>query len=487
MKILATDTAPTQIEADAIVAGVFDGGSQGPITAKIDDATQGLVTRLIDQGEISGHIGDVTRLYAPAGLQAEQLLLVGLGELNHFNQQSVCRAAGTVAKLLAARPRKRVAFYLDGPWNQTLTSAAISAAIAACEGQDLYRDEKKLQPFDELVWHGATEHALQTGEILGQSINLARRLVNDAPSVINPEGFANEALRSAQLCGLETEIWGRERLEEESCEALLAVARGSAHEPRLVVVRHQGGGPHLPILALVGKGVTFDSGGLSLKPSDGMKTMKCDMAGAATVLGAMVAIARLKLPVNVIGVMGLVENMVSGDSYKLGDVLRARNGKTIEVLNTDAEGRLVLADALDVAIKSGAERVIDVATLTGACMVALGTDVAGVMTNDTSLCDQLVEAAMTCGEPVWELPMFDLYDEQIQSCVADIKNVGEGRWGGAITAAKFLQQFVGDTPWVHIDIAGPSFSEKPKSWLDAGGSGAYVRTLVELARVLSNS
>ncbi len=431
MKILATDATPAQIEADAIVAGVFDGGSLGPITAELDEATNGVITRLIELGEVSGHTGDITRLYAPAGVEAEQLVLVGLGELNHFNQATVVKAVGAAAKSLANRQRKGIAFCLDGPWNVALTASAISAALAACEGQDLYRDEKKLLPFEELIWHGATDQALETGEILGQSINLTRRLVNNAPSVINPEGFANEALRAAQLCGLETEIWGRERLEEESCEALLAVARGSAHEPRLVVVRHDGGGPQRPILALVGKGVTFDSGGLSLKPSDGMKTMKCDMAGAATVLGAMVAIARLKIPVNVIGVMGLVENMVSGDSYKLGDVLRARNGKTIEVLNTDAEGRLVLADALDVAIKGGAERVIDVATLTGACMVALGTDVAGVMTNDSTLCGQLIDAANACGEAVWQLPMFDEYDEQIQSCVADIENVGEGRWGGA--------------------------------------------------------
>ena len=195
----------------------------------------------------------------------------------------------------------------------------------------------------------------------------------------------------------------------------------------------------------------------------------------------MQAIARLNLPVNVIGIAGLVENMVSGDSYKLGDVLTARNGKTIEVLNTDAEGRLVLADALCVAGDRGATRIIDLATLTGACMVALGTDVAGLMTNDQPWCDTVADAAKTCGEPAWQLPMFSEYAELIKSPVADIKNVGKGRWGGAITAAKFLEEFVDDRPWVHIDIAGPSFLDEPKSWLDAGGSGAFVRTLVEVA------
>jgi leucyl aminopeptidase len=213
-----------------------------------------------------------------------------------------------------------------------------------------------------------------------------------------------------------------------------------------------------------------------------MKTMKCDMAGAATVFGAMQAIARLELPVNVIGLAGLVENMVGGDAYKLGDVLIARNGKTVEVLNTDAEGRLVLADVLDVALERQADRIIDLATLTGACMVALGTDVAGLMTNDQPWCDAVRSAADDCGEAIWQLPMFADYDEQIQSKVADIKNVGEGRWGGAITAAKFLEQFVGKTPWAHVDIAGPAFLENPKPWLDAGGTGAFVRTLVEVVR-----
>jgi leucyl aminopeptidase len=215
-----------------------------------------------------------------------------------------------------------------------------------------------------------------------------------------------------------------------------------------------------------------------------MLTMKCDMAGAATVLGAMQAIAQLKLPVNVMALAGLVENMPSAASYKLGDVLTTRSGKTIEVHNTDAEGRLVLADVLSVAVDRGADRLIDVATLTGACVVALGTDVAGLMSNRQDWCDEVRAAADRAGERVWQLPMFPEYSEQIKSTVADMKNVGEGRWGGAITAAKLLEEFVADRPWTHIDIAGPAFLEKPKAWLDAGASGALVRTLVEVAREL---
>ena len=245
-------------------------------------------------------------------------------------------------------------------------------------------------------------------------------------------------------------------------------------------MKYNGGPAGEAPLALVGKGVTFDSGGLSLKPSAGMLDMKCDMTGAATVLGTMNAIAQLKLPVNVVGLMGLAENMVSGNSYKLGDVLTARNGKTIEVHNTDAEGRLVLADTLVVAAEMKPTRIIDLATLTGACVVALGLDISGVMTNDQASCDALLAACDRAGELAWQLPMHSHFGKQIKSKVADIKNVGEGRWGGAITAGKFLEEFVDDTPWIHIDIAGPSFHDKPKPWMDAGASGCMVRALVKM-------
>jgi leucyl aminopeptidase len=249
----------------------------------------------------------------------------------------------------------------------------------------------------------------------------------------------------------------------------------------MVVVEHKGGKPDAPRLALVGKGVTFDSGGLSLKPNDSMLTMKCDMAGAATVLGAVSAIAKLKLPVNVVGYMGLVENMPGGSAFKLGDILTARNGVTIEVLNTDAEGRLVLADVLSFAVDAGVDRIVDLATLTGACVVALGEDVSGAFTNDEAWCETLLAAAKSVGEDVWQMPMWDHYEDLIKGDVGDIKNTG-GRWGGAITAARFLQHFVGDKPWVHLDIAGPAFASSNKPHREAGATGHMVRTLVELAQ-----
>jgi leucyl aminopeptidase len=264
--------------------------------------------------------------------------------------------------------------------------------------------------------------------------------------------------------------------------ALLGVAQGSARPPRLVLLRYTGksGGP---VLGLVGKGVTFDSGGLSLKPTDSMVDMKCDMAGAATVLGALQAIATLRLPVNVLGVLALVENMPGSRALKLGDVLHARNGKTIEVLNTDAEGRLILADALSYAVDQGASHLVDLATLTGACMVALGTEVTGLMSNQDGWSETVQQAARQAGELVWPLPMFPLYGEMIKSSVADMKNTGGVRWAGAISAAKLLEEFVGDVPWVHLDIAGPAWVEKENATRAAGGTGAMVRSMIELARI----
>jgi leucyl aminopeptidase len=316
-------------------------------------------------------------------------------------------------------------------------------------------------------------------------VNLARRLVNSSPDHIYPESFAEEAAAVAGRTGLEIEIWDEDRLRRERCEAILAVARGSSRPPRLVLLRYRGrqraSGDH-PDLALVGKGVTFDSGGLSLKPSEAMMGMKMDMAGGASVLGAIATIAALKLPVDVVAGIGLVENMTGPAAYKLGDVVTARSGTTIEIHNTDAEGRVVLADVLDVVRGLSPARMIDLATLTGACMVALGHDTAGLFTNDQPCCDALAAAARAVGEPVWQLPMDAEFGEQIKSDVADIKNVGEGRMAGAITAAKFLERFVGSVPWTHVDIAGPAFAEKPRPWTDGGGTGFLVRSLVELAR-----
>jgi leucyl aminopeptidase len=481
MAVTTTNDKLTQFPAEALVVGIHAESPLAGPAAEFDQASGGLLTRLIESKEVSGKKGDVTTLLAPAGVKAGVVIVAGLGPQESFDRGAACKAAAAAAKALASKERGRTAFYLADNWAADLAEAAVCGSVVGCVGQDLYRAKKSRFPLADIVWAGIDAAAARRGDVLGDAVNLTRRMVNEPPSDMYPAAFAAEAAKVAEQSGIAIEIWDQARLEAERCGSLLAVSRGSSREPRLVILRYSGGPADQQPLALVGKGVTFDSGGLSIKPTDGMKTMKCDMAGAATVLGAMQAIARLKLPVNVIGLCGLVENMISGDSYKLGDVLRARSGKTIEVLNTDAEGRLVLADVLDVCVQLNPSRIIDLATLTGACVVALGNDVAGLMTNDQPWCDALKAAADTCGEPVWQLPMFAEYGEQIRSEVADIKNVGEGRWGGAITAAKFLEEFVQGKPWIHIDIAGPAFLEGSKPWLDAGGSGFGVRTLVEIA------
>jgi len=313
---------------------------------------------------------------------------------------------------------------------------------------------------------------------VGESGNLARDLANTPPAEKVPSCLASRAREVADAAGIGVEVWDRARIAEERFGGLLGVAAGSDEPPAFVVLDYHGGGDSAP-LALVGKGVTFDSGGLSLKPSASMEDMKSDMTGAAVVLATLSAVARLKLPVNLRGYLVISENMTGGKALKLGDVLMMRNGKTVEVLNTDAEGRLILADALSYAAESKPDRILDLATLTGACVVALGTKVAGLFANNDPFANDVLAACRTTGERAWRLPLDDDYLELIKSNVADLKNVG-GKWGGAVTAAKFLEQFVGETPWAHLDIAGPSWADTEAATRDVGGTGCFVRTLVAL-------
>ena len=482
--IVAESGVPQAIDADALVAFMSEGGAASGDTAAVDVATGGLLSKVAASGEFTGKRNECVTFHAPPGLRAPHLLVVGTGSRESLDAGTLYQAAATAARSLAARKRGTVAFAADGAWGTRELEHAVAGAAVGMVGQDLYRRERKRTPFARTVWLSAAGEAIDRGVAIADGINLARRLVNGAPDDVYPESFAEEAARVASRVGLEIDIWDEKRLAAERCGALLAVAKGSDRPARLVLLRHRGtrAGNGPPDLALVGKGVTFDSGGLSLKPSESMFTMKCDMAGGASVLGAIASIAALGLPVDVVAAIGLVENMTGPAAYKLGDVLTARSGVTIEIHNTDAEGRLVLADVLDVVREMKPARILDLATLTGACVVALGTDVAGLFTNHQAWCDRVASAAKLAGEPAWQLPMFPEYDKQIESEVADIKNVGDGRWGGAITAAKFLERFVGGIPWTHVDIAGPAFAEKPKPWTDGGGTGVMVRSIVELAR-----
>lgn len=471
---------------DALVLFLVEGGVGAGVAAEIDRATGGLLARLATAGELTGKRYECVPVLAAPGVAAGQLVVIGLGGRETVDAGVIHRAAATAARHLAGRPRAKVTFAAEAWWSPRQVEEAVAGAAVGMVGQDIYRAERKRTPFGTTAWLGAPADAVAAGAAIAAGVNLARRLVNESPDDMYPESFAEEAAAVAGRAGLEIEIWDEERLRRERCHAILAVGRGSTRPPRLVILRHRGvkgrGVDAGPDLALVGKGVTFDSGGLSLKPSDSMLTMKMDMSGGAAVLAAIATIAALKVPLDVVAAVGLVENMTGPSAYKLGDVITARSGTTIEVHNTDAEGRIVLADVLDVVRGLKPARIVDLATLTGACMVALGHDVAGLFTNDQAWCDRVAAAARAVGEPVWQLPMYPDYDEQIASDVADIKNVGDGRWGGAITAAKFLERFVGGVPWTHIDIAGPAFAEKPKPWTDGGGTGSMVRPLIELAR-----
>jgi len=490
MDFRTTDKPWTQIEADWLIVPVTESPEIAGPLAELDQALAGIVTRLKAIGDLTGKLASTLPLRGVTGIGARRVFFVGLGAASDLTIARLDKALMTAARAISDKADVKVAFAVPSESIGTITPAEIVASatisgLVGSQGQDLYRTERTRHRFADFQIAAAVtadlNSSIERGQIMGQTINLTRDLVNRPPQEITPLGFARRAQSAAADCGLKCEVFEQSRLEQERMKSMLAVAQGSTEPPCMVIVEHNGAGANAPKLALVGKGVTFDSGGLSLKPTDGMLTMKCDMAGAATVMGAMTAIARLKLPVNVVGYMGLVENMPGGSAFKLGDILTARNGVTIEVLNTDAEGRLVLADVLSYAVDAGVDRIVDLATLTGACVVALGEDVSGAFTNNQAWCDTLLAAAKATGEDVWQLPMWDLYEDLIKGDVGDIKNTG-GRWGGSITAARFLQHFVGNKPWVHLDIAGPAFASSNKPHREAGGTGHMVKTLVELAR-----
>lgn len=491
MTLHLSSTPAVAVAADWLIVLVPENFELAGPLGTLDAALSGQIARLRESQDFAGKLAEMVVIPAPAGIGAQRLLLGGLGPADKINEAVLYKAGVTAARAVSAKKTARVAV-----WAPAFDSAAIpparrvqtlaTAFLVGSVGQDLYKSERKRFAFEEveLLLESATDETLlaaaRRGTIVGEAINLARELVNLPADVIYPASFAERAAQLAKQHGLGCDVLDKAALEREKMGALLAVSAGSDRPPRLVCLEYNAAPAGAPLLALVGKGVTFDSGGLSIKPTDGMLTMKCDMAGAATVLATLVAIARLELPVHVVGLMGLVENMTGGAAMKLGDVLKARSGVTIEVQNTDAEGRLVLADVLDYALSRKADYLVDLATLTGACVVALGEDVVGAMTNDQPWCDRVLGAARGVGEDIWQLPMFGLYDELIKSDVADIRNVG-GRWGGAITAAKFLERFVGRKPWVHLDIAGPAFASSDKPHREGGATGCMVRTLVELA------
>jgi leucyl aminopeptidase len=490
MQINADFTAPAQVQADWLIVPALEDRPLPSPTVAIDTALRGAISRLREAGDITGKANELTPLLDVAGIAARRVLVVGLGKLEEIDHRTLVAAAAAAARHVTGKQVDRLAFLLpDDIAGIPIESIALAFGVGLVQGSNgpglrKSKPERFLPNAIYLLGPPGTrtdevERGAQRAAVEGSAIALARELVNTPPCDLYPETFAERARQVAHAAGIDYTVLDRQQLEAERMGSLLGVAQGSERPPRFVILRYRGGGGRT--LGLVGKGVTFDSGGLSLKTSEGMLDMKCDMAGAAAVLAGMQAIAALKVPINVSGYMPLVENMPSGTALKLGDVLRARNGKTIEIHNTDAEGRLILADALAYAVDDKVDHIVDLATLTGSCMIALGTEVAGVMSNDPIWSDHVLAAAARAGEKAWPLPMYPLFAEMIKSNVADIKNTGGTRYGGAITAAKFLEEFVGKVPWAHIDIAGPAWAEHENSSRDAGGTGCMVRTLVELA------
>ena len=469
-----TSDAPAGVQADWLAVGVWaDQPYRGPAGE--------LVARLRDGGDFGAKHLELAPILNPSGVAAKRLLFVGLGNRADATRATLHDAAAAAARHITAKQVGAVAFVVPEPG----FTLAVGVGLAqGCQGPGIRKAKPARFAPERFALVGGDEAELPRVRAEARALWLARELVNAPPRELYPETFAAAAVDAGRAAGFEVEVWDEARLAAERMGSLLGVAEGSARPPRLAVLRYTGA-PGKPLLGLVGKGVTFDSGGLSLKPTDGMADMKCDMAGAAAVLAGVQAVAELKLPVNLLGVLALVENMPGGNALKLGDVLTARNGKTIEVLNTDAEGRLILADALCFASEQ-APFLVDFATLTGACLVALGTETSGLMTNNDEWGERILAAVARAGERAWKLPMDACYDALIKSKVADMRNTGGGRWGGAIAAAKLLEQFVGGAKWAHLDIAGPAWAEGETAALDAGGTGCMVRAIVEMASGFSS-
>jgi leucyl aminopeptidase len=450
---------------------------------------------------VTGKWGEQTLLHTSGVLLADRVLVVGLGKAEDFTLDRVRLVSAEASKHLRKIAARRIGTIVHGAGTHAGAQTGIGglnaaqAAQALTEGAmlGLYRfarykkndeDAKQIELLTILERDHekvrAMSEAVRRGRLLAEATNSARDLVNEPGNALTPTELARRAKQIARRGRIRCQVLGPAELQRLGARALLGVARGSQEPPRLIVLeyrRGRRGGPHL---GLVGKGITFDSGGISVKPAENMEAMKGDMAGAAAVIAATAAIAGLQLPIHVTAVVPATENLPSGTALKPGDILRAMSGKTIEVINTDAEGRLILADALHYARSRKATHLVDVATLTGACVVALGTVNSGAFTNNQLLLDKVVASGKAAGEKIWPLPMDPEYDELIKSDVAEIKNTG-GRKGGAITGAKFLQHFVGDTPWVHLDIAGTFESDKDKGYQPKGATGVMVRTLVNLA------
>jgi len=496
VKVVSGDI--TKLPLGAIIVNLFEGvKSPGGATGAVDQALGRVITQLIAEGEIKGKLNEITLIHSLGKIKPARVVVAGLGKEKDLDLRRIRGVTAEACRFLRKAGVERVGTIAHGAGTGGIDSEKAAQAVTEGTILGLYtfrkHQTKKPEPGEikELLIVEKDESKLPQmergcakGKILAEATNLARDMTNEPANYMTPASMAEVARKVAQDYGLECRVMEREEIEKLGMGALLGVAQGSRQPPRLIILSYKGSKRSKSTLGFVGKGITFDSGGISIKPSEGMGEMKGDMAGGATVIATMCALAQLKPKINVTGVIPATENLPSGTALKPGDILRAMNGKSIEIVSTDAEGRLILADALGYARKLGLSPVIDVATLTGACRVALGEFCSGAFGNNQELIAKVIKAGEEAGECIWQMPMYEEYKELNKSDVADIKNVG-GRWAGAITAAQFLAEFIEETPWVHLDIAGTSQSEKDKAFLVKGATGVGVRTLANLALALA--
>ncbi len=482
------------VATDALVTYVFDKDDRiEGIVADLDRATGGKLAPLAKSGELNGKAFEMVLLHYPAGLAAQRLLLIGAGKPDKFSSADLRRLAGAALRYLKSRGVKKFVWLAREKDNNAAALQTVVEGLTAADFEsDTYRSKKENNKNIEAVglagFQGADlAAALERGTLLGESQNWARSLINEPSNKLTPRMLADRAEAMANEAGLAVEILDEDRIAALKMGALLGVSQGSVEPPRVIVITYTPANlkPGAPVLGLVGKAVTFDTGGISIKPADGMEKMKYDMGGGATMLGAMRAIARLKPAIKVIAVVPATENMPGGRAQKPGDVQVAMSGKTIEIINTDAEGRLILADGVAYAKKLGATHLIDAATLTGAIMVALANVHVGAFGTPREYLDRFLESTKAAGEKMWPMPIDDEYQEMIKSNIADIRNTGSGKGGGAITAAWFIKEFAEDTPWIHLDIAGTAWNDDNKPWLAKGPTGIAIRSIVDFATKFS--
>lgn len=491
MDVIGTSKSCGEVDVEALAVAVFKGEKAASgLLKQLDAAANGMISDAIDSEEFNGKQGETAYFHVSSKeLKARRIVLIGCGDSNGYKAAQITQMAGTATRFLRAKNIKTIAIMprAENDAERVAQTAAVGAVMGLFE-PDKYRTkekEKREIKSATIVIENADKKAVQRGaergRIIGESTNFTRDLANEPGAWMTPTIMADRAKQMAREFGLRFDVLDQKQMEKHGMGALLGVARGSDEPPKLIILKYEPSRSRSrkgELLALVGKGVTFDSGGISLKPGENMELMKYDMTGAATVIGTMRAIAQLKPSVPVLGVAPCTENLPSGKATKPGDVLRAMTGKTIEVINTDAEGRLILADAIAYAKKLGATRMIDMATLTGAVSIALGDVNTAILGTDQELIDEVIASGNEVGEKFWQLPLDDEYTKQIKSDIADIRNIG-GKKAGTITAAAFLKEFAEETPWAHLDIAGTAWGDPATAYRSKGPTGIAVRTLVE--------